>query len=107
MTTKGKFKNDLDEAIHSSASALHRIGKIDKLTMRGFDESCLVAPPVLEPRAIRRLRSRNKVSQPRFAQILNISESTVQKWETGAKKPSGAALKLLSLVEKHGLKILA
>ncbi|MFI5243697.1 MAG: helix-turn-helix domain-containing protein, partial [Gemmatimonadales bacterium] len=38
---------------------------------------------------------------------LNTSESTVEKWESGAKRPSGAALKLLSLVQKHGLKVLA
>ncbi len=42
-----------------------------------------------------------------FARYLNTSESTVEKWETGAKKPSGAALKLLSIVQKHGLQILA
>jgi putative transcriptional regulator len=31
----------------------------------------------------------------------------VEKWETGVKKPSGMALKLLDIVQKHGLKILA
>ena len=41
-----------------------------------------------------------------FARYLNISESTIEKWETGAKKPSGAALKPLSIVQKHGLQIL-
>jgi putative transcriptional regulator len=34
-------------------------------------------------------------------------ESTVEKWETGAKRPSGMSLKLLDIVEKHGLKMLA
>jgi putative transcriptional regulator len=33
--------------------------------------------------------------------------SAVQKWESGAKRPSGMALKLLAVVEKHGLKVLA
>jgi len=47
------------------------------------------------------------VSQPGFARYLNTSESTVQKWESGAKRPSGMALKLLAVVEKHGLKVLA
>jgi hypothetical protein len=42
-----------------------------------------------------------------FARYLNTSESTVEKWETGAKRPSGMALKLLDIVEKHGLKMLA
>ena len=40
-------------------------------------------------------------------QSLNTRESTVQKWEAGTKRPSGRALKLLSVVEKHGLKVLA
>lgn len=47
------------------------------------------------------------VSQPVFARYLNTSASTVQKWESGAKRPSGMALKLLAVVEKHGLKVLA
>jgi hypothetical protein len=41
------------------------------------------------------------------ARYLNTSESTVEKWETGAKKPSGMALKLLAVVQKHGLMMLA
>ena len=49
----------------------------------------------------------NNVSQPVFARYLNTSESTVEKWETGAKKPSGLALKLLSLVQRHGLRHIA
>ena len=30
----------------------------------------------------------------------------MQKWEAGTKRPSGMALKLLAVVEKHGLKVL-
>jgi putative transcriptional regulator len=64
-------------------------------------------PAPIEPKQIKRLRERNKVSQPVFARYLNISESTVEKGETGAKKPSGMALMLLYIVEKHGLEMLA
>lgn len=42
-----------------------------------------------------------------FARYLNTSESTVEKWKTGAKRPSGMALKLLAIVQKHGLQVLA
>jgi putative transcriptional regulator len=38
---------------------------------------------------------------------LNISISTVQKWEIGEKNPSGIALKLLNIVERKGLEVLA
>ena len=107
MTSKRTFNSDALEAIHASATALFKVEAIDKATMRDFDETCLAVPPAISPLEIKRLREANKVSQPVFARYLNTSESTVEKWETGAKKPSGAALKLLSLVQKHGLEILA
>jgi putative transcriptional regulator len=107
MTTKRKFKSDAFEAIHSSASGMYRAGTIDKATMREFDESCLAVPLKIKPSQIKQLRERNRVSQPVFARYLNTSESTVKQWETGVKKPSGIALKLLAIVQKHGLEILS
>jgi putative transcriptional regulator len=107
MATKRKFKSDAFEAIHSAVEGMYAAGTIDKETMRTFDEGCLVIPQELTPGEIKALRENNHVSQPVFARYLNTSESTVQKWETGAKRPSGPALKLLSLVQKHGLRMLA
>jgi len=52
------------------------------------------------------IREHAHVSQPVFARYLNTSESTVQKWEAGQKRPSGMALRLLSVIEKHGLEVL-
>lgn len=106
MTAKREYKSDAFAAIHSAVSGMHRAGTIDKTTLRQFDEACLVAPDQLAPDDIKRIRQENKVSQPVFARYLNTSESTVEKWESGAKRPSGMALKLLSLVRKHGLQIL-
>ena len=106
METKRKFRTDAFEAIHSSSSAMYKVGAIDKATMRNFDVSCLTTPPSLKPRQIKKLRQRLRVSQPVFARYLNTSESTIEKWETGAKKPSGMALKLLAIVQKHGLEAL-
>lgn len=107
MKTKTNYKSDLSEAIHSSAAALHKVGAINKATMRDFDARHLVVLTEIKPAEIRRIRITNKVSQPVFACYLNTSESTVEKWETGAKKPSGMALKLLDVVKKHGLEVLA
>lgn len=107
MTAKSKFKSDAHKAIHSSAQALFKVGGIDKAMLRNFDESCLVAPLSFEPAQIKKIREMHNVSQPVFARFLNTTESTVQKWESGAKHPSGIALKLLAVVEKHGLKVLA
>ena len=107
MAKKTKFKSGAFEAIHSSASAMLKVGAINKATMRSFDASSLAATPRFKPREIKKLRERHRVSQPVFARYLNTSESTIEKWETGAKQPSGMALKLLSVVQKHGLEALA
>ena len=107
MTTKTKFKTDAFEAAHTSANALYKIGAISKTTMRRFDVDCLAVPAEIKPQQIKKIREINHVSQPIFARYLNTSESTVQKWETGAKRPSGTALKLLSIVKKYGLEVLA
>ena len=40
MATKRKCKSDAFEAIHSSASVLHRVDAISDKAMREFDESC-------------------------------------------------------------------
>ena len=74
--------------------------------MRDFDAGHLVLPSVIEPAEIKRLREANNVSQPVFTRYLSTSESTVEKWETGAKRPSGMALKLLTVIQKHGLQVL-
>jgi len=105
MSRNWKYKSDVAEAVHSAVAGMYKAGTIDQTTMRSFDESCLVVP--LEPKQIKKLREKHRVSQPVFARYLNTSESTIEKWESGAKRPSGAALKLLSIVQKHGLEILA
>ncbi len=107
MAPKPKFKSGAFEAIHSSANSMFKVGAMDMATMRSFDASCIASPPPLKPQQIKKLRQRLGVSQPIFARYLNTSESTIEKWETGAKRPSGMALRLLAVVEKHGLEALA
>jgi putative transcriptional regulator len=102
-----KFKSDVFESIHDSATALARVGGLAKATMRSFVEACLVKTPQYKARQIKQIRERVKVSQPVFTLYLNTSESTVQKWKAGTKKPSRMALKLLDIVNKHGLTVLA
>ena len=95
------------KAMHETAKGLHEAGTLDAMTMREFDALCL--PPVKNytPTQIKRLRIRYKASQAVFAAFLNLSPSTVQKWEQGQKKPNGPSLKLLNLVDVHGLEALA
>lgn len=53
------------------------------------------------------LRAREHVSQTVFANYVNVRPNLVSKWERGEKRPSGPALKLLSLVEKHDIAAVA
>jgi putative transcriptional regulator len=102
-----KYRSDAMASIHETMEALHNIGAIDKQTMRRFDDACLTPVSPLTAREIKALREREHVSQAIFANYLNVTTSLVSKWERGEKKPSGPALKLLSLVEKHGLTAVA
>jgi len=106
MTHKS-YRSEAFEAIHQSAQALFRVGVINKTTLREFDAACLSAPPTFEPEQIRALREQCQVSQGVFARLLNTSVSTVQKWESGAKRPGGLALKLLDIVSRYGAGVLA
>jgi putative transcriptional regulator len=101
-----KTRSSILDAVHETASGLHDSGIMDKVTMREFDRLCL--PPVepLQPEEIRQIREKSHVSQAVFAAMLNTSLSTVQKWEIGQKHPTGAALKLLHLVQTKGLEII-
>lgn len=88
---------------HEMVQDLHSIGLVDKLTMRKFDALCLPKVKKLGPKEIKKIRVREKVSQPVLAMYLNVSPYTVKNWEQGTKHPTGAALKLLNLVREKGL----
>ena len=98
-----KYKSEAMAAIHETMEALHTVGAIDKQTMRHFDEACLTPIRPLKPEEIKAIREKEQVSQTVFANYLNVTSSLVSKWERGEKRPSGASLKLLTLVEKNGL----
>lgn len=106
MTTK-KYRSEAFAAIHETMEALHEVGAVDKQTMREFDEACLTPVRLLKPTEIRAIREREHLSQPVFARYLNVSKNLVSDWERGVKKPSGAALRLLTVVQEKGLQAIA
>jgi putative transcriptional regulator len=104
MTKVNKtYKSDAFESIHETVSDLFDTGVVGKQTMRKFDKSCLTTIHEFTADEIKALRKRERVSQPIFANCLNLSKDLISQWERGIKKPSGASLKLLSLIEKKGL----
>jgi len=49
---------------------------------------------------IREIRDRLNMSQGFFAQVIGVSKKTVESWEYGRGKPSGAAARVLTIADK-------
>lgn len=110
MSTKSKdksYRSEIAGAIHEMMSDAHDAGVVSRSTLRNFDEACLAPVPVLASDEIRAIRERERVSQPVFAAYLNVSRNLVSDWERGVKRPGGPALRLLSIIQRKGLKAIA
>ena len=106
MTAQQKHSSRILGEVHEMARGLRRAGVISKRRMGEFDALCgVAAPQPMPPERIRQLRERVQLSQAVFASVLGTSVSTVQKWEAGAKHPSGPSLKLLDLIGRKGLEV--
>ncbi len=101
------YKSEALASAHELVEALHRAGGADRKTMRDFDELCLTSIAEMPPEQIRALREREQASQAVFARYLNVTTGLISQWERGEKRPRGPSLKLLSLVERHGLQAIA
>jgi putative transcriptional regulator len=102
-----RYQSRIAESVHKTAVGLHRVGAIDKTTMREFDVMCLTQVTELSAREIRRIREVAGVSQEVFGHYLNVPTTLVSQWERGEKRPSGPSLKLLCLVKHRGLGTIA
>ena len=100
---KSKYRSEIAEVVHEGMRGMHRVGLIDKKTMREFDIRCLTNVEDLSATDIQTLREREGVSQAVFARCLNVTTNYVSQIERGAKRPRGATLKLLSLIKSKGL----
>ncbi len=50
---------------------------------------------------IRTLRLRLHLSVGLFAELLGVSEKTVEAWESGYNEPSGPALRLMNMIQRY------
>ncbi|MFI3272184.1 MAG: DNA-binding transcriptional regulator [Pseudomonadota bacterium] len=101
-----EYQSKLSAIIHSTMEDLHGIGVVKRQTLRKYDELCLKTVEPLSADEIKQIREKEMVSQPVFAKYLNVSKGIISAWERGVKKPSGPALKLLTMVKERGLETL-
>ena len=73
MTTKTKSR--ILEAVHESASDLHRLGFIDKRKMQKYDALCLEPVQDYDAEKVKALRERLHLSQAVLASVLNTRPS--------------------------------
>jgi putative transcriptional regulator len=50
---------------------------------------------------VREIREKVGLSQARFAPLLGVSVSGLRKWEQGVRRPGGAALTLLRVMDRN------
>ncbi len=89
-----------DDLIITWLTAYHDSGREapPPLTIR---TAIVEEPPAYDAERIRQVRQRLNVSQHVFADLLNVSRSTVRSWEQGTRVPDGAARRLLAVAELY------
>ena len=97
------MENSVKTMVLETIEGLYRTGTVTELTLKEVKALGLLEVKPYAPRAIARLRRKLKLSQAALARFINTSVHTVQKWEQGAKRPSGPALKLLHIINEKGL----
>ena len=100
--------NKISKVLNMVEDELHAIHEVKDVSMsiREFNKIKYPAPKHYKSKDVVRIRTKLHVSQAVFAYLLNASESTVKKWEIGAKVPGGANCRLLQIIENKGIGVL-
>lgn len=102
-----RYRSRAARVVHRAADAAHKTGVISKETMRSFDADCLTKASPITPQDIKKIREASNVSQRVFAAHLGVTPGLVSQWERGEKRPSPMARKVLAVVKRRGLSIMA
>src|SRR5215470_1664193 len=92
---KGRIRAELAEAAGDLAAAgLMTKGEADKITLRMLGPDALGKAAALTAREITAIREDARMSQAVFGRLLDVSVSTIGKWERGEVRPTGPARRL-------------
>jgi putative transcriptional regulator len=100
------MRKSIATSITNTVKDLHKSGLVDDITMKNIEKLCVLEIQEYTPENIISIRKKFRLSQAALAILFNISPSTVQKWEQGNKKPTGASRKLLDIMERKGISAL-
>jgi len=95
------MRNTIKNAIAETVQDLVNSGMKVSFTKKELDELGIKIPNVyFTAEQIVAIRKKMNLSQTVFAQVLNVSSSSIRQWEQGKRKPSGSTKVLLELLEK-------
>ena len=95
--------SNIQDSINDIAHGLHRADLIDKKTLRELTDDELPMLHEYTGEEIRQLRQCQHLSQAVFAKYLNVSPAMIRSLEQGKRRAHGAILKLLNILERHGI----
>lgn len=86
-----------DKALHAWENSRDMAGELEQ----SIHEMLEGKGKVVDIPAVTLVRMQSGLSQSLFAKLLGVSVRTLQEWEQGRRKPSGAAQTLLTIAQKH------
>jgi putative transcriptional regulator len=102
MSKPNDFGEQSIGVLHEAVAHAHddSVAWTDRVELTARKTS-VAPPPHYGPDQIRALRHGMGVSQPVFAGLLNVSNSTVRAWEQGQRSPDGPSLRLLEVAQRN------
>ncbi len=95
------MRNSIKEAIGETVQDLINAGVPVTFTQKELNQLGVEIPNVhISSNEIKTIRQKMNLSQSVFAQLLNVSSSSVRQWEQGKRKPSGSTKVLFELLVK-------
>jgi putative transcriptional regulator len=95
--------SNVQDTINDLAHGLYSAEIIDKKTLRNLTDEDLPVLNEYTGEEIKLLRKKQKLSQSVFAKYLNVSPAMIRSLEQGQRHAHGAILKLLNIVDRHGI----
>jgi len=95
------MRNKMKSVLKESLQDLVDLGVDVKFTKKELNDLGVKIPEVqMPPKKIQKIRKSLRISQAVFANLLNVSLSSVRQWEIGARTPTGSTKVLLEMLEK-------
>ena len=95
------MRKSMKEAIGTTVQGMLESGLDSSFTQKELNALGIKIPEVaITSVQIKEIRKKRRLSQTVFAQLLNVSPSSVRQWEQGKRIPSGSTKVLLELLNR-------